>query len=90
MNDEGRGLPNPDAWARPEGAASPGETFDGPSGAWTNRLLVTSEEAARRLSVSRATVYRLLDSRALESITIGRCRRIPVTALTAFIEQSKN
>lgn len=51
------------------------------------RLLLTPEEAARRLAIGRTTVYELLSSGALRSVQIGRCRRVPVSALSAFVER---
>lgn len=52
-----------------------------------DQLLVTPEEAARRLSVGRTTLYELLSSGALPSVQIGRCRRVPVSALSAFVDR---
>jgi excisionase family DNA binding protein len=49
------------------------------------RILLTVEEAAERLSIGRTKVYELLATGALESVTIGRCRRIPVRALEPFV-----
>ena len=43
-----------------------------------DHLLVTPEEAARRLSVGRTTVYTLMASGELLSVNIGRCRRVPL------------
>jgi excisionase family DNA binding protein len=40
-------------------------------------LLLTPEQAARRLSVGRTTVYTLMASGELLSVNIGRCRRVP-------------
>jgi excisionase family DNA binding protein len=48
-------------------------------------LLLTPEEAARRLSIGRTTIYALMASGDLPSVTIGRCRRIPVSALKSFV-----
>jgi excisionase family DNA binding protein len=48
-------------------------------------LLVTPEEAARRLSLGRTTVYELMASGELPSVTIGRCRRVPVSSLHSFV-----
>ena len=48
-------------------------------------LLLTPEEAARRLSIGRTTTYTLMASGDLPSVTIGRCRRIPVSALKSFV-----
>jgi excisionase family DNA binding protein len=50
------------------------------------RLLLTVEEAADRLSIGRTKAYELMASGELESVTIGRCRRIPVDALRPFVE----
>ena len=49
------------------------------------KLAYSVEEAAELLSVSRAHLYRLLDTGKLESIRIGRSRRITHGQLTAFI-----
>jgi excisionase family DNA binding protein len=48
-------------------------------------LLVTVPEAAAALSVSRATIYELLASGELESVRLGRSRKIPVAALEAYV-----
>jgi excisionase family DNA binding protein len=50
-----------------------------------DQLLVTPEEAARRLSVGRTTVYALMASGELQSVNIGRCRRVPLSALRSFV-----
>ncbi|GAA0694152.1 hypothetical protein GCM10010193_56100 [Kitasatospora atroaurantiaca] len=47
--------------------------------------LLTVPEAMARLKISRSTVYDLIRTRQLASITIGRARRIPAHALTALI-----
>jgi excisionase family DNA binding protein len=49
------------------------------------KLLFTPAEAADQLGVSRSTVYELLAAGALESICIGRARRIPHDALIAYV-----
>lgn len=51
-----------------------------------DELLVTPEEAARRLSLGRTTIYELIGSRRLESVLVGRSRRVPTSALTRFVE----
>jgi excisionase family DNA binding protein len=56
-------------------------------GAIDDVLLVTPEEAARRLSLGRTTVYSLIASGVLESIRIGRLRRVPVAALGRYVER---
>lgn len=50
-------------------------------------LLLTPEEAARALSISRSKLYELLADGQLESVRIGALRRIPVEALNSFIAQ---
>jgi excisionase family DNA binding protein len=51
------------------------------------RILLTPTEAADLLGVSRTTVYDLIRSRRLDSVQIGRCRRIPRTALVAYVDR---
>ena len=40
------------------------------------RLLLSPEEAGRLIGVGRTKVYELLRVDAIESVRIGRCRRI--------------
>lgn len=51
----------------------------------SEKLAFTVEEAARQLSVSRAQIYRLIDTCRLGSITIGRSRRITRRQLEDFV-----
>jgi len=51
------------------------------------KLLVSVEEAAQMLSIGRSLVYKLVLSKQVLSVKIGRTRRIPVFALEAFIAQ---
>ncbi len=50
------------------------------------RILLRPEEAAQRLGVSRSVVYELMADGRLDSIRIGKSRRIPVRALEHFVE----
>jgi len=50
-------------------------------------LLLRVEEAARMLSLSRTTVYELMESGQLPSIKCGTARRIPRAALDEWIAQ---
>lgn len=50
-------------------------------------LLVRVEEAARILSLSRSTVYQMLDAGELPSVRRGTARRIPVAALRDWVVQ---
>ena len=49
------------------------------------RVVLTVEEAAERLGVGRSLVYALVRSGDIESIAIGRLRRIPCDALDDFV-----
>jgi len=53
----------------------------------SDKLLVTVNEAARRLSIGRSHLYEYLLSGSLRSILIGRSRRIASRDLNAFIER---
>jgi excisionase family DNA binding protein len=48
-------------------------------------LLVTLEEAARRLSIGRTSVYALVAAGELGSVRVGRSRRIRVSDLRAYV-----
>jgi excisionase family DNA binding protein len=49
------------------------------------KLLLTVEETAQRLSIGRTRAYELVLCGALESVKIGRSRRVPVEALESFV-----
>jgi excisionase family DNA binding protein len=49
------------------------------------RVLLTPEEAAQRLALSRTTIYELIRTGELRSVKVGRARRIPVAALGEFV-----
>ncbi|QMU74606.1 helix-turn-helix domain-containing protein [Streptacidiphilus sp. PB12-B1b] len=48
-------------------------------------IALTVEEAARRLGVGRTTMYALVASGEIPSVTIGRLRRVPAEALKAYM-----
>jgi excisionase family DNA binding protein len=48
-------------------------------------LVLTIEQAAERLGIGRSLMYALVMSGEVESVTIGRLRRIPTDALTAYV-----
>jgi excisionase family DNA binding protein len=50
-----------------------------------SRLLLTPERVAERLDVGRTTVYGLLSAGELESVRIGRSRRIPAEAVEGYV-----
>jgi excisionase family DNA binding protein len=49
------------------------------------KLLLTPEDVAYALSISRASVYQLLAAREIPSLSIGRSRRIPLSWLEDWI-----
>jgi excisionase family DNA binding protein len=49
------------------------------------RLLLRPHEAAELLGLGRSTVYELIASGAIPSITIGKSRRVPLEALRAWV-----
>ena len=49
-------------------------------------MLLTVPEAALRLGVGRSFLYYLVMSGEIQSIKLGRSRRIPVEALGRFID----
>jgi len=49
------------------------------------KLLLTVEEAAHRLSIGRTIMYRLVSTGAVESVTVGRSRRVPSECLDEFV-----
>ncbi|MGH3611660.1 MAG: excisionase family DNA-binding protein [Pseudonocardia sp.] len=53
----------------------------------TPRVLLTVAEAAEQLGVGKTTTYALVRSGELESVLIGRLRRIHVDAVTAYATQ---
>jgi excisionase family DNA binding protein len=48
-------------------------------------VLLTVEEAAHRLNIGRTTMYGLVSAGAVESVTIGRLRRVPSECLDNFV-----
>lgn len=51
------------------------------------KLLLTVPEAAEALGISRSKLYQLLSAGTIRSIRIDGSRRVPVEALTAYINQ---
>ena len=58
-----------------------------PSQWQSTKLAYTVEEAADLLSLSRAQLYRLIDLGELQSIKIGKCRRITWAQLESFVSK---
>ena len=52
--------------------------------------LLTMEEAARQLAVSRWTVFRLAKQRQIVSVLVGsRCRRVVASSVDDYIARQK-
>ena len=51
------------------------------------RVLLRPEEAARRLSIGRTQLFELIRDGKLDSIKVGRLRRIPTASLQKFVER---
>lgn len=54
------------------------------------RLLFRPTELIEMLGLSRSTIYKLIETRELASIQIGRSRRVTVAALNEWIERNKS
>ena len=54
-----------------------------------SRLLFTPEQAALALGIGRTRVYRLIAEGALESMKLGRSRRIPRVCLEEYVERQR-
>ncbi len=52
-----------------------------------SQLLYSIPDAAVLLSISRAQIYRLIDKGELDSVLIGRSRRISDAQLAAFVDR---
>jgi excisionase family DNA binding protein len=50
------------------------------------RLVLTVEEAADRLGIGRTLMYALITAGEVESVRIGRLRRIPADALERYVD----
>lgn len=48
------------------------------------RVLLTVEEAAEQLGIGRTLTYKLIGNGEIESIRIGRLRRVPTTAIQDY------
>ena len=49
--------------------------------------LLTVDQVAELLQISRWSVYRLIWANDLRSVQIGRCRRVPQEAVDAYLVQ---
>ncbi|MDQ0386852.1 excisionase family DNA binding protein [Streptomyces sp. DSM 42143] len=61
-----------------------------PEAADSTLVLLTVEEAARRLCIGRTTCYQLIRSGELESIPVGSLRRVPADAPAAYVARRRS
>lgn len=52
-----------------------------------DKLLLTADEAAELLGMGRTKVYELMAAGLIESVKIGRSRRLTVTGVHEFLER---
>ena len=57
------------------------------AGTTSDRLLLTVDEAARRLGIGKTLAWELVWAGVLPSVRLGRCVRIPLAALEAWITE---
>ena len=55
----------------------------------TDKYLLSPEAAAKALSLSRSSIYVEMSSGRLESIHVGRARRIPVDAIERWLQDRR-
>ncbi len=53
----------------------------------STRIVLTVEEAAEHLSIGRTLMYALVAAGEIESVRIGRLRRIPRDALITYVDE---
>ncbi|NUV60648.1 excisionase family DNA-binding protein [Streptomyces sp. CAI-85] len=51
------------------------------------QILLSPERAADRMDLGRSKIFELMAAGELESVLIGRSRRIPLDALRAYVER---
>ena len=55
------------------------------SAATSPAVLLTVKEAAKRLRIGRTSMYRLVSTGAIETVTVGRLRRVPAECLVEYV-----
>ncbi|GAB3855619.1 hypothetical protein GCM10029963_50680 [Micromonospora andamanensis] len=51
-----------------------------------NRVVLTIEQAAERLGIGRTTMYALIKTGQVRTVTIGRLRRVPAFCLDEYVQ----
>jgi excisionase family DNA binding protein len=75
-----------DASANGEGTRTAADQTDDIAG---SRLLYSVAEAARLLGVGRTYMFRLIAAGEIESIKVGKLRKIPRDALGRYIDEQR-
>lgn len=52
-----------------------------------NRVVLTIEQAAERLGIGRTTMYALIKTGQIRTVTIGRLRRVPTFCLDEYVQK---
>ena len=71
----------------PDGGVEVGDALVAPNEAIPARMLLTVEQAASLLGVGRTTMFALIRSGDVETVHIGRLRRIRPAELAAFVDR---
>ena len=50
-------------------------------------LLLSVEQAAEMLGIARTSMFKLIGTGEVESVQVGRLRRIPMACLEEFVER---
>lgn len=53
------------------------------------RVLVSVEEAAERLDIGRTMLYELIAAGEIDTVTVGRLRKVPVAEIADFVERRR-
>lgn len=56
----------------------------------TSPLMLTVEEAAQQLRIGRTQMFALISAGDVNSVKIGRSRRVPRAALDAYVNQLRD
>ena len=51
------------------------------------RLMLTVPEAARRLSIGRSYLYQLMLQGEVETVHLGKLRRVPANCLVKYVDR---
>lgn len=70
--------------------AEPPATATLPEVADSSLVLLTVEETARRLRIGRTTCFRLVRAGEIESVMVGRLRRVPADAVPAYVAKLRH